>query len=104
MSKELKACNKKNYSHQYMNVKEEWTQFIFDLQNDICGALETCDGKAKFIEDKWQRIGGGGGKTRVITNGHVFEKGGVNTSVVFGDVTNAMRTQLKIDGEKWFVC
>jgi coproporphyrinogen III oxidase len=87
-----------------MNIKEEWIQFILDLQNDICGALELCDGKAKFIEDEWKRAEGGGGKTRVIANGNVFEKGGVNTSIVFGDVTNAMRTQLTIDGDKWFAC
>ncbi len=87
-----------------MNIKEEWIQFIHDLQNDICGALENCDGKAKFIEDEWERPEGGGGKTRVIANGDVVEKGGVNTSVVFGDVTNEMRRQLKIDGAKWFAC
>src|SRR5215831_13584603 len=87
-----------------MSIKEEWIQFILDLQNDICGVLETCDGKATFSEDEWQRAEGGGGKTRVIANGNVFEKGGVNTSVVFGDVTTAMRTQLKIDGDQWFAC
>ena len=75
-----------------------------DLQNRICTALEKADGKAKFIEDTWQREEGGGGKTRVIANGNVFEKGGVNTSVVFGNVTEAMKTQLKIDGAKWFAC
>lgn len=91
-----------------MKIKEEWIQFILDLQNDICCTLESCDGKAKFIEDEWQRAEGGGGKTRVIANGNVFEKGGVNTSIVFGDVTNAMRTQLKIlpseDEGAWFAC
>ena len=91
-----------------MNIKEEWIQFIHGLQNDICGALETCDGKAKFIKDEWERTEGGGGKTRVIANGDVFEKGGVNTSVVFGEVTDIMRTQLKIPplGGKgaWFAC
>jgi len=87
-----------------LGIKQEWIQFILDLQDDICGALEVCDGKAKFTEDKWERPEGGGGKTRVIANGSVFEKGGVNTSVVFGDVTEAMRNQLKIDGDKWFAC
>jgi coproporphyrinogen III oxidase len=87
-----------------MNIKESWIEYIHDLQNRICDALEEVDGKAKFIEDKWERPEGGGGKTRVISGGNVFEKGGVNTSVVFGDVTNTMRTQLKIDGEKWFAC
>src|SRR4051812_17376359 len=83
-------------------VKYRWIDFIYTLQDDICGALEACDGKAKFIEDAWQRPEGGGGKTRVIANGKVFEKGGVNTSVVHGEVTDAMRVQLKINGAHWF--
>lgn len=87
-----------------MTIKEDWILFIEDLQNRICNVLEHTDGKAKFIEDKWEREEGGGGKTRVISNGNVFEKGGVNTSIVFGDVTEAMRTQLKIEGSKWFAC
>ena len=87
-----------------MNIKESWITYIHDLQNRICVALEKTDGKARFMEDAWERPEGGGGKTRVIANGNVFEKGGVNTSVVFGDVTDAMRTQLKINGAKWFAC
>lgn len=87
-----------------MSIKSEWINFIHQLQNDICEVLEKADGKATFIEDKWDRAEGGGGTTRVIANGKVFEKGGVNTSIVFGDVTEAMRTQLKIDGDKWFAC
>ena len=86
-----------------MSVKEDWIAYIHDLQNRICAALEAADGKAKFMEDAWQRPEGGGGKTRVIANGAVFEKGGVNTSVVFGDVTDAMRTQLK-DQWRQMVC
>ena len=85
-------------------TKEEFVAYIHDLQNRICAALEEADGKAKFIEDKWERPEGGGGKTRVIANGNVFEKGGVNTSVVFGEVTEAMRVGLKINGAKWFAC
>jgi coproporphyrinogen III oxidase len=87
-----------------MSAKENWIQIIHNMQSNICNALELCDGKATFIEDKWERPEGGGGKTRVIANGNVFEKGGVNTSIVFGDVTGAMKTQLKIDGAKWFAC
>lgn len=85
-----------------MSIKETWTQYIHDLQNRICSALEQVDGKATFVEDAWERQEGGGGKTRVITKGNVFEKGGVNTSVVFGDVTDTMKAQLKINGAKWF--
>ncbi len=87
-----------------MTIKDLWIAQIHDLQNNICRALEACDGKATFFEDAWQRPEGGGGKTRVIANGNVFEKGGVNTSVVYGDVTDAMKTQLKINGAKWFAC
>ena len=87
-----------------MDIKEAWINYIHDLQNRICAALEGTDGKAKFIEDRWERPEGGGGKTRVIVNGAVFEKGGVNTSVVFGEVTEPMKMQLKINGAKWFAC
>lgn len=87
-----------------MEIKEQWIGFIEQLQDDICAALETCDGEARFIEDRWTRREGGGGKTRVISNGHVIEKGGVNSSVVFGPVTPVMRAQLKIEGESWFAC
>ncbi len=87
-----------------MNVKENWIAYVHDLQNRICQALEDADGKAKFFEDVWERAEGGGGKTRVISNGNVFEKGGVNTSVVYGEVTELMKSQLKINGHSWFAC
>ena len=83
-----------------------WIEYIYGLQDRICAALEKADGKALFKTDEWERAGGegGGGRTRVIENGEIFEKGGVNTSVVFGAVTDAMRTQLKIEGKSWFAC
>lgn len=84
------------------SVKAQWTEFIHGLQNDICAALEACDGQARFKEDAWERPGGGGGKTRIIAGGQVIEKGGVNTSVVYGTVTDAMRRQLHINGAHWF--
>lgn len=87
-----------------MGLKDQFIQLIHNLQDNICLSLEASDWKANFIEDTWEREGGGGGKTRVMSNGNVFEKGGVNTSVVHGDVTDAMRKQLKIEGAKWFAC
>lgn len=87
-----------------MTLKQQWVSLIDQLQNNICAALEKADGKAVFHEDKWERPQGGGGRTRVISNGNVFEKGGVNTSVVFGEVTDVMRRQLNINGDKWFAC
>jgi len=65
-------------------MKEEIVAYFKNLQDTICKGLEQADGKAKFAEDKWVREGGGGGRTRVIQNGDVIEKGGVNFSEVFG--------------------
>ena len=59
--------------------------YLMDLQDRICSALEQQDGEARFEEDLWQREAGGGGRTRVLRNGAVFEQGGVNFSHVFGD-------------------
>ena len=90
---------------QSLLFRERWIRYIHGLQDTICSALEKADGSASFVEDRWERPehGGGGGRTRLI-NGTIFEKGGVNSSVVFGKVTDAMRTQLKIDGSSWFAC
>lgn len=59
-------------------------QFLQQLQNTLCHKLEQADGVAKFVEDAWQRPEGGGGKSRVLTSGAVFEQAGVNYSHVFG--------------------
>lgn len=68
--------------------------YFIDLQDRICKELEAVDGQAKFIEDNWQRegTGGGGGRTRVLTDGGVFEQGGVNFSQVTGDSLPASAT------------
>ena len=84
--------------------RDKWIGFIHGQQDRICTAFETVDGKTKFITDEWERKQGGGGKTRVIAGGRVFEKGGVNTSVVWGKVTDPMRKLLAIEGDKWFAC
>lgn len=78
--------------------RQQWIDFIYNLQNKICKALEEIDGKAKFIEDEWQREEGkgGGGLTKIIQHGNVFEKGGVNTSVVYGNVTENMLKVLQV--------
>ena len=57
-------------------TKEEISNWFRQLQLHICTELEAEDGKAKFVEDAWERPGGGGGQTRVIQHGNVFEKGG----------------------------
>lgn len=71
--------------------------YFMALQDRICKELEAVDGQAKFVEDNWQRegSGGGGGRTRVLTNGDVFEQGGVNFSQVTGDSLPASATALR---------
>lgn len=59
-------------------------QYLLELQDTICGKLKEIDGGAEFREDNWDRPEGGGGRSRVIVDGNVFEQGGVNFSHVFG--------------------
>jgi coproporphyrinogen III oxidase len=59
-------------------------KFLLKLQDNICQTLELVDGKSHFEEESWERAEGGGGRTRVIQAGKVFEQGGVNFSHVFG--------------------
>lgn len=60
-------------------------QYLKQLQDDICRQIEAEDGQGKFVEDSWERPGGGGGRTRVMNDGAVIEKGGVNFSMIHGD-------------------
>ena len=83
-------------------ISDQFVQHIKLLQKEICTALEEVDGKAKFISDEWDRPGGGGGTTCVITNGNVFEKGGVNISVVHGVLPPQAAQQLKVEGSLFF--
>ncbi|MBM3982103.1 MAG: oxygen-dependent coproporphyrinogen oxidase [Planctomycetes bacterium] len=76
----------------------EAVAYFRDLQDRICAALARADGGAAFREDTWERAEGGGGRTRVIENGAVFEKGGVNFSEVYGDLTPEFAKQLPGDG------
>ena len=85
-------------------MKEKFYQFIERLQNQITARLEALDGGAKFQEDLWEREEGGGGKTRVIENGAVFEKGGVNISKVFGELPEALRKQFGVAEGDFFAC
>lgn len=71
---------------------DEVRAYFLALQDRICKALSQLDGQAEFIEDNWQRDTGGGGRTRVLTDGAVFEQGGVNFSEVYGDSLPASAT------------
>ena len=84
--------------------KERFYSYIQELQDQICSALETSDGQAKFQEDLWDRKGGGGGRTRVIENGGVFEKGGVNISAVHGELPDSMKAYFNVKEGSFFAC
>lgn len=86
------------------SYKVEFEKFILQLQDDICQAIEKIDAKACFNEDLWQRQEGGGGKTRVISNGAVFEKGGVNTSMVHGTLPTSMMQYLNTPYKNFYAC
>ena len=63
---------------------ERVKNYLLNLQDHICQALEAEEPETRFVEDLWQRNEGGGGRTRVLTKGQVFEQGGVNFSHVSG--------------------
>jgi coproporphyrinogen III oxidase len=79
-----------------MISKDEITEWLVKLQDDICRQLEEADGKGKFTTDRWERSGGGGGVTKILTNGNVIEKGGVNFSAVWGQTPEATLRLLQI--------
>lgn len=79
-----------------MLSKENIAEYFRNLQDNICAAIENTDGKGKFHEDQWQHLSGGGGRTRVITDGNIIAKGGVNFSAVSGEVSDALQKQLNL--------
>lgn len=85
-------------------MKDQFFSYIQDLQDRICTGLEAVDGAATFQQDLWERPEGGGGRTRVIENGAVFEKGGVNISGVHGKLPESMKAYLKVEDEDFFAC
>jgi coproporphyrinogen III oxidase len=85
-----------------MISKEEISKAFRVLQDKICRELESLDTKSKFIEDKWIRPEGGGGISRVIQDGKVFEKGGVNFSAVFGKAPAFLQKELKNSESEFF--
>lgn len=72
------------------------------IQDEICRGLEELDGTGKFEEEIWEREGGGGGRTRVIQNGSILEKGGVNFSAVYGKLPEPVKRSFKVDTEDFF--
>ncbi|MFZ5552406.1 MAG: oxygen-dependent coproporphyrinogen oxidase [Bacteroidota bacterium] len=82
--------------------RESIAEAFRKIQEEICQNLERIDGTGKFSEDKWDREGGGGGTSKVLQNGSVIEKGGVNFSAVYGDVPAFLKSVDMKGGEQFF--
>ena len=85
-------------------MKDKFYHYIQQLQDTITSKLEAVDGLATFKEDLWTRTEGGGGRTRVIENGNVFEKGGVNISAVHGELPETMQAYFGVKDANFFAC
>lgn len=82
------------------DMKTKMELMIMKVQKEFCSALETEDGCQKFIVDRWERKEGGGGITCVLQDGKVFEKAGVNISVVSGNLPPGAMAQMRSRGKK----
>ncbi len=85
-----------------LSLRNRTEEYLRTLQDRICAALEEIDGGARFREDAWERPGGGGGRTRVMQKGRVFEKGGVNFSAVHGELPERMRAAMHVEAGEFF--
>jgi coproporphyrinogen III oxidase len=83
------------------SIKKRFESYIQNLQDEICDSLEEFEDEARFRHDDWEREGGGGGHSRVIEKGNVFEKGGVNISTVHGELPDAIRKRFEVE-QGWF--
>jgi coproporphyrinogen III oxidase len=84
-----------------MDFMGECAAYFQTLQERICTSLEELDGSARFREDRWQREGGGGGRTRILAGGSVFEKAGVNFSCVQGELSEDFAKQIPGQGREF---
>ncbi len=85
-----------------MITREEITAGYQQIQDEITQGLESLDGASRFAEELWEREGGGGGRTRIIQNGNVLEKGGVNFSAVYGHLPDGLKKALKVEQDDFF--
>lgn len=83
-------------------MRDRAAAYLRDLQDRICRGLEDLDGPWRFREDLWQREGGGGGRTRVLAGGGVFEKAGVNFSEVYGEMSEEFAKQIPGEGRTFY--
>ncbi len=85
-------------------MKNKFSNYIKTLQDTISFQLEKTDGKTIFKEDVWERAEGGGGRSRILENGEIFEKAGVNVSEVFGKLPETMQAYFGVKDADFFAC
>ncbi|MGL4599041.1 MAG: oxygen-dependent coproporphyrinogen oxidase, partial [Bacteroidia bacterium] len=83
-------------------TKERIAALYQQAQDAICARLEQADGKSKFVEEIWEREGGGGGRTRILQHGNAIEKGGVNFSAVHGELPEKIMQALQVKDNRFF--
>lgn len=82
--------------------KEEIAATYQQIQDEICKGLESADGGGHFEEERWSRTGGGGGRTRVIQDGQIIDRGGVNFSAVYGKLPEKIKSAFKVNEDDFF--
>jgi len=85
-----------------MPTREEIATAYQTIQDEICAGLELADGLGKFEQEIWEREGGGGGRTRILQNGAIIEKGGVNFSAVHGKLPEPIKKAFGVSEEDFF--
>ncbi|WP_423149601.1 oxygen-dependent coproporphyrinogen oxidase [Rubrolithibacter danxiaensis] len=85
-----------------MISKEQIAAEYRQIQDEICTGLEQADGTGKFQEELWDREGGGGGRSRVLQNGSIIEKGGVNFSAVHGKLPQQIKHSFNVTDDEFF--
>jgi len=84
------------------HTRDEIADWFRVLQDAICNEVSNADGGASFTSESWSRPGGGGGDTRVIQNGKIISKGGVNFSAVYGELPDNNKSALNVDSNSFF--
>ena len=85
-------------------MKDQFYPYILKLQDQITQKLESLDQTGVFEEEKWERPEGGGGRSRVLEGGSIFEKAGVNISAVHGPLPSSMQAYFKVGDSDFYAC
>src|SRR5262249_28373246 len=100
---QIEPKSRRKFSNGARDMRSQTQEFFSYLQDKICRAIEEADGGARFREDNWRREGGGGGRTRVMEEGGVFEKAGVNFSAVEGVLPEEFARKIELGEGREFI-